>query len=114
MEARVNNTQENAERLHLSQIMDVRKDNLFAPIKEERFNLIFFHLPSLCNAPNQDSGLEVALMDDGRIISRFLADVKTYLKPAAKRLWPFSEAGEGNHPQTHAANYGFEIQRFAA
>jgi methylase of polypeptide subunit release factors len=115
MEACVKNTQENAERLHLSHIIDVRKGDLFEPIKEERFDLIFFHLPYLCDAPNKESGLEVAIMDDGGIIRRFLTDVKTYLKPEAKLLLPFSErSGEGNHPQTHAENYGFAIKRFAS
>ena len=115
MDACVNNTQENTEILNLKHIIEVRKGDLFEPIKEERFDLIFFHLPFFFDAPNKGSGLEVAIMDDGGIIKRFLTDAKTYLKPEAKLLLPFNEfAGEGNHPRTHAENYGFDIKKIAS
>ena len=92
----------------------VRVD-LFEPIKEERFDLIFFQHPYYCDAPAKGSGLEIAVMDDGGIIRRFLTDAKTYLKPEAKLLLTFNEfAGEGNHPQTHAEIYGFDIKRIAS
>ncbi len=115
MDACVNNTQENAEILNLNHIIEVRKGDLFEPIKEERFDLIVFHHPFFCDEPTKGSGLETAIMDDGGIIRRFLTDAKTYLKPEAKLLLPFNEAaGEGNDPRTHAENHGYDINRIAS
>lgn len=115
MDASVNNTQANAEILNLQHVIEVRKGDLFGPIKEERFDLIVFHHPFFCDEPTKGSGLETAIMDDGRIIRRFLTDAKTYLKPEAKILLPYNEAaGEGNDPRTHAENYGFDIARLAS
>lgn len=114
LEACVQNTRENAERLGLSDIMDVRKGDLFEPIKEERFDLIVFAHPIYCDQPTGDSGLEIAIMDDGGLIRRFLTEAKTYLTPEGRLLLPFNEgAGEGNHPHTHAENYGFDIKKVA-
>lgn len=115
MDACVNNTQENVEILNLKHIIEVRKGDLFEPIKEEKFDLIVFHHPFFCDEPTKGSGLETAVMDDGGIIRRFLTEVKTYLKPEGKILLPFNEAaGEGNDPRTHAENYGFDINRIAS
>ena len=115
MDACVNNTQENAEILNLKHIIEVRKGDLFEPIKEEKFDLIVFHHPFFCDEPTKGSGLETAIMDDGGIIRRFLTDAKTYLKPEAKLLLPFNEAaGEGNDPRIHAENHGYDINRIAS
>jgi len=116
MDASVNNTQENAEILNLKHIIEVRKGDLFQPIKkEERFDLIVFHHPFFCDKPTKGSGIETAIMDDGGIIIRFLTNAKTYLEPEGKLLLPFNEAcGEGNDPQAHAGNYGFDINRIAS
>ena len=115
MDACVNNTRENAEILNLNHIIEVRKGDLFEPIKEERFDLIVFAHPIYCGEPTEGSGLEIAIMDDGGLIRRFLTDAKTYLKPEGRLLLPFNEgAGEGNHPQTHAENYRFDIEKLAS
>jgi methylase of polypeptide subunit release factors len=115
MDACVNNTRENAEILNLNHIIEVRKGDLFEPIKEERFDLIVFAHPIYCGEPTEGSGLEIAIMDDGGLIRRFLTDAKTYLKPERRLLLPFNEgAGEGNHPQTHAENYRFDIEKLAS
>lgn len=100
MDACVSNTQENAEILKLNHIIEVRKGDLFEPIKEERFDLIVFHHPFFCDEPTEGSGIETAIMDDGGVIRRFLTDAKTYLNPGGKLLLPFNEtAGEGNDPR---------------
>ena len=115
MDACVINTRQNAEILHLDHIIEVRKGDLFEPIHDERFDLIAFAHPIYCDEPAEGSGLETAIMDSGGIIQRFLTEAKTYLRPKAKMLLPFNEAaGEGNHPRTHAENYGFEINRLAS
>ncbi len=115
MDASVNNTRENAEILNLNHIIEVRKGDLFEPIKEERFDLIVFAHPIYCDEPTEGSGLAIAIMDDGGLIRRFLTDAKTYLKPEGRLLLPFNEgAGEGNHPQTHAENYKFDIKKVAS
>ncbi len=114
-DACVKNTQENTKILDLNEIIDVRKGDLFEPINEERFDLIVFAHPIYCDKPTKGSGLEIAIMDDGGLIRRFLTEAKTYLKPGGKLLLPFNEAaGEGNHPRTHAENHGYETKRLAS
>jgi release factor glutamine methyltransferase len=115
MDACVENTRLNAEILHLDHVIETRKGDLFEPIKDERFDLIVFAHPIYCDEPAEGSGLATAIMDSGGLIRRFLGDAKTYLKPNARLLLPFNEAaGEGNHPQTHAEKYGFDIDRLAS
>lgn len=112
----VKNAQENAEMLNLRHIIDVREGDLFQPMREgERFDLIVFHHPFFCEKPTRGSGIETAIMDDGGLIRRFLSNAKTYLEPEGKLILPFNEGcGEGNDPQAHAGNYGFDLNRIAS
>ncbi len=114
-DACVENTRLNAVMLHLDNVIEARKGDLFEPIKDERFDLIVFAHPIYCDEPAEGSGLATAIMDSGGLIRRFLTEAKAYLEPNARLLLPFNEAaGEGNHPQTHAEKYGFEIDRLAS
>lgn len=115
-DASVKNAQANAEMLHLKHCIEVRKGDLFQPVQnDERFDLIVFHHPFFCDKPSNDSHLEMAIMDDGGLIRRFLTSAKTYLEPEGKILLPFNEAcGEGNDPQAHAETYRFQYIKRAA
>lgn len=110
MDACVENTRENARILGLDEIVDVRKGDLFEPVAEERFDIIFFAHPFYCAKPTEGNSLAVAIMDDGGLFKKFLSEAKTHLNPGGKILSPFSDAaGEGNHPRCHAENHGYRI-----
>lgn len=69
--------------------VELREGDLFAPVEDEKFDLILFNTPYLPSSGDEtvDDELDAAWNggSDGReVIDRFLKDVKDYLNPGGK------------------------------
>ncbi len=80
----VENTEINAEKNRLNDIVDVRKSDIFSKVrKEETFDIIYWNMPFM-PAPvdfRYSSDLEKGLFDPGyKLTDRFLREAKEHLK----------------------------------
>lgn len=69
--------------------MELRKGDLFEPLKDEKFDLILFNTPYLPSSEDEanDDELDTAWnggIDGRKTIDRFITGVKDYLKPGGK------------------------------
>src|SRR6202166_4444620 len=77
---------------HLEHKIDVRHGDLFAPVSEERFDLILFNPPFVQGAPQDDRDRAWRSND---IAQRFAAGLGAHLKPAGFALVLLSTFGDG-------------------
>lgn len=76
----------------LSDWIDVRLGDLFAPVGDERFDLILFNPPFYSGAPRDIT--EMAWRSDG-VFDRFLAELPPILAPGGRALVVLSTDAEG-------------------
>jgi HemK-related putative methylase len=78
---------------HLEHKIDVRHGDLFAPVSEERFDLILFNPPFVQGAPQNDRDRAWRSND---VAERFAAGLAAHLKPAGFALVLLSTFGDGH------------------
>jgi len=89
---------------HLEHKIDVRHGDLFAPVSEERFDVILFNPPFVQGAPQNDRDRAWRSND---VAERFAAGLAAHLKPAGFALVLLSTFGDG-----HAFLEEFRKQNF--
>lgn len=84
----------NAQRLGLSDRMDVREGDLFGPLKPgERFSLVVFNPPFMEGQPHDE--LEAAILDPGyRTLRQFISQVSAVLAPSGRVWLAFADVGD--------------------
>jgi HemK-related putative methylase len=78
---------------HLEHRIDVRHGDLFAPVSEERFDLILFNPPFVQGAPQNDRDRAWRSND---VAERFAAGLGAHLKPGGFALLLLSTFGDGS------------------
>ncbi len=76
---------------HVEDRVDVRQGDLFEPVREERFDLIFFNPPFLRGTPRDDRERAWRSTD---VAERFAAGLAAHLKPGGSALVVLSTFGE--------------------
>jgi release factor glutamine methyltransferase len=95
---------------HLEHRIDVRHGDLFAPVSEERFDLILFNPPFVQGAPQDDRDRAWRSND---VAERFAAGLGAHLKPAGFALVLLSTFGDGHIYLEEFRKRGFEISVLA-
>jgi len=83
----------NARLNHLEHKIDVRHGDLFAPVLEERFDLVLFNPPFVQGPPRDDRDRAWRSND---VAERFAAGLAAHLKPAGFALVLLSTFGDGH------------------
>jgi release factor glutamine methyltransferase len=78
---------------HVEHRIDVRHGDLFAPVPDERFDLILFNPPFVQGAPQNDRDRAWRSND---VAERFAAGLGAHLKPAGFALLLLSTFGDGS------------------
>ena len=94
--------------------VELRRGDLFEPVKDEKFDLILFNTPYLPSDEddNVDDELDAAWNGglNGRdIIDRFIEDVKEYLKPGGKVQLVQSSLSDNEQTLNKLQDLGFEV-----
>jgi release factor glutamine methyltransferase len=95
---------------HLEHKIDVRHGDLFAPVPEERFDLILFNPPFLLGAPRDDRDRAWRSND---VAERFAAGLGAHLKPDASALVLLSTFGDARVYLEEFRRHGFAIAVWA-
>jgi HemK-related putative methylase len=95
---------------HLEHRIDVRHGDLFAPVSEERFDLILFNPPFVQGAPQNDRDRAWRSND---VAERFAAGLGAHLKPGGFALVLLSTFGDGHIYLEEFRKRGFEISVLA-
>jgi len=95
---------------HLEHKIDVRHGDLFAPVSEERFDLILFNPPFVQGAPQNDRDRAWRSND---VAERFAAGLGAHLKPGGFALVLLSTFGDGHIYLEEFHKQGFEISVLA-
>jgi predicted acetyltransferase len=95
---------------HLEHKIDVRHGDLFAPVSEERFDLILFNPPFVQGAPQNDRDRAWRSND---VAERFAAGLAAHLKPAGFALVLLSTFGDGHIFLEEFRKQGFATQLLA-
>ena len=90
--------------------IDVRHGDLFAPVPEERFDLILFNPPFLLGAPRDDRDRAWRSND---VAQRFAAGLGAHLKPGASALVLLSSFGDAGVFLEEFRRHGFAIAVWA-
>jgi HemK-related putative methylase len=95
---------------HVEHRIDVRHGDLFAPVSEERFDLILFNPPFVQGAPQNDRDRAWRSND---VAERFAAGLGAHLKPAGFALVLLSTFGDGQVFLEEFRKHGFDISVLA-
>jgi release factor glutamine methyltransferase len=95
---------------HVEHKIDVRHGDLFAPVPEERFDLILFN-PPFVKGPPQDDRDRAWRSND--VAVRFAAGLDAHLKPGGSALVLLSTYGDGNAFLSEFYRQRFEISVLA-
>jgi release factor glutamine methyltransferase len=90
--------------------VEARHGDLFAPVRDERFDLILFNPPFLRGVPRDDRDCAWRSSD---VPERFAAALGTHLKPAGAALVLLSTFGGAEDFLGQFAQNGFEVTLFA-
>jgi HemK-related putative methylase len=96
---------------HCEQRIDVRHGDLFAPLANERFDLILFNPPFLRGAPRDDRDRAWRSTD---VAERFAAELHSHLQPGGCALVLLSTFGNASLFLEQFRRQGFGISLFAA
>ena len=77
---------------HMEHKIEVRHGDLFAPVWQERFDLVLFNPPFLRGAARDDRDRAWRSSD---VAERFAADLSAHLKPGGLALVLLSTFGDG-------------------
>jgi len=100
----------NARLNQLEHRIEVRTGDLFAPVADERFDLITFNPPFLCGAPRSDRDRAWRSMD---VAERFAAELSSHLKPGGAGLVVLSTFGNAQIFLEQLRHRGFAISVLA-
>jgi methylase of polypeptide subunit release factors len=105
------NTKENAAKYGLEDKSEVYRGDLFEKIKWKYdaivFNHPFFFDDSIDNVADMDN-VELAMLDRGKIIHRFLEEAKVFLETDGTIVMPYYHvAGEVNDPGVQALKHNY-------
>ncbi len=107
----VNNTQKNIIQYDLANVSKVYQGDLFSSIPLTKADIIIFNHPFFDERVIEQEPITIAFYDEGKIIHRFLFDVKEYLKKDGFIFMPFFEfAGTTNNPLIQAPEHGFNVE----
>jgi HemK-related putative methylase len=95
---------------HLEHKIEVRHGDLFAPVGEQRFDLVLFNPPFLLGAPTDDRDRAWRSND---VAQRFAAGLGTHLKPGACALVLLSTFGDAAAFLEAFRRHGFAIEVWA-
>jgi HemK-related putative methylase len=95
---------------HLEHKIDVRHGDLFAPVAEERFDLILFNPPFVQGSPRDDRDRAWRSND---VAERFAAGLGAHLKPGGSALVLLSTFGDGHVFLEEFRKQNFEISVLA-
>jgi HemK-related putative methylase len=95
---------------HLEHKIDVRHGDLFAPVPEERFDLVLFNPPFLLGPPRDDRDRAWRSSD---VAERFAAGLGAHLKPGASALVLLSTFGDAQVFLEGFRRHGFSIAVWA-
>ncbi len=105
----VTNTQENID--HFEVRASVLQGDLFASL-EFPANLIVFNHPFFPGDPIPEIPVSRAMLDNGRLINRFLEEAKNYIRPEGSIIMPYYElAGHTNHPYLSGQEHGYRVEQ---
>jgi len=91
--------------------VDVRHGDLFAPVADERFDLILFNPPFIVGVPKDARD---AAWRSSDLPQRFAAGLAAHLKPAGSALVLLSSFGDAcPRYETELRAHGFRLERFA-
>lgn len=107
----VRNTERNVRHFRLASKSVVHHGDLFETIRE-RADVIVFNHPFFPAEPIRDIPVSIAMLDDGKLIHRFLKQAKSHLKPGGKIFMPFWDfVGETNHPAIQGWKHSYSVRR---
>src|ERR1700722_12880105 len=95
---------------NLEHKIDVRHGDLFAPVAQERFDLILFNPPFLRGAPRDDRDRAWRSSD---VAERFAAGLGAHLKPGASALVLLSTFGDAGRFLAELSKHDFAIAELA-
>jgi release factor glutamine methyltransferase len=95
---------------HLDHKIEVRRGDLFEPVRGEQFDLVLFNPPFVRGAP-KDSRDGAWRSSD--VAERFAAGLRAHLKPGGAALVLLSTFGDGRLFLKEFHNQGFDIKVFA-
>jgi release factor glutamine methyltransferase len=95
---------------HVEHRIDVRHGDLFAPVSDERFDLILFNPPFVQGVPQDDRDRAWRSND---VAERFAAGLAAHLKPAGFALVLLSTFGDGHVFLEEFRKHNFEISVLA-
>jgi HemK-related putative methylase len=95
---------------HVEHKIDIRHGDLFAPVPEERFDLILFNPPFLLGAPRDDRDRAWRSSD---VAQRFAAGLGGHLKPGGSALVLLSTFGDARVFLEEFHRHGFVIAVWA-
>ncbi len=95
---------------HLEQRIEFRHGDLFAPVADERFDLIVFNPPFLRGVPHSDRDRAWRSSD---IAERFAAGLGNHLKPRGAALLVLSTFGDAHLFLEQLRRHGFRISVLA-
>jgi release factor glutamine methyltransferase len=90
--------------------VDARQGDLFAPVADERFDLILFNPPFLRGAPQDDRDRAWRSADVGE---RFAEGLRAHLKPGGSALVVLSTFGDARHFLEEFCKQGFAVSVLA-
>lgn len=100
----------NARLNQLEHRIEVRTGDLFAPVADERFDLVTFNPPFLCGAPRSDRDRAWRSMD---VAERFAGELSGHLKPRGAALVVLSTFGNAQSFLEQLRRRGFAISVLA-
>jgi release factor glutamine methyltransferase len=100
----------NARLNHLEHKIDVRQGDLFAPVQNEKFDLILFNPPFLRGTPTDDRDRAWRSSD---VAERFVAGLRAHLTPRGCALVLLSTFGDGGHFLHAFRDSGLGVSVFA-
>jgi len=107
--AAINNAKKNINRFNLKYKSELLRGDLFEKVKE-KVDIIVFNHPFFPDDPKEELLVSKAMLDNGKLIQRFLEDAKRYLNPWGMIIMPyFHLAGIINNPEVQALKHNYKI-----
>ncbi len=115
--AAVENVRRNAERHDVGATVEAVESDLFAGLRDRRFDLVFWNSSFVnrdADAQPADD-LEAAVFDPGYALhERFLGEAGDHLEPGGRLLLGFSSLGDTDRLAAAATTHGWELRRVRA
>jgi release factor glutamine methyltransferase len=108
----VGNTQQNVRKYRKLTKIEVYEGDLFCNIPAQKFDLIVFNHPFFSDGSMREQlNADFAKLKRGRLIHRFFAEAKSFLKKDGFIVMPyFHMAGQINDPAVQAPKHGYLVK----